>query len=59
MTDIVFQHEISKRLSLPTDIRLPNELLQKLSSGNETFEPENLTRQRRRSSLVSTFIYVR
>lgn len=50
-TDKSPKHEISKRLSLPTDIRLPNEILQKLSSGQDHFEAENLTRQRRRSSL--------
>lgn len=42
--------EISKRLSLPSDIRLPTEFLQKLS-GHESFDPQNLTRTRRRSSL--------
>jgi len=47
------KQEISKRLSLPSDIRLPNEFLQKISAQGDhaSFDPENLTRQRRRSSL--------
>merc|ERR1711962_1762987 len=49
------KHEAIKRLSLPTDIRLPDEILAKFACDNPALASggggENLTRKNRRSSL--------
>ena len=51
-----FKHEAIKRLSLPTDIRLPDEILAKFARDNPALASggggENLTRKNRRASLV-------
>lgn len=44
--------DLNKRLSLPMDIRLPQEFLQKLQLENPGL-PKPLTRMSRRASLVS------
>ena len=44
--------DVSKRLSLPMDIRLPPEFLQKLQMESPEF-PKPLSRMSRRASLVS------
>lgn len=44
--------DLNKRLSLPVDIRLPQEFLQKLQLENPGL-PKPLTRMSRRASLVS------
>ena len=50
----LFQQEAIKRLSLPTDIKLPEEFLAKISKQSAQQQlNENLTRKTRRASLVS------
>ena len=50
----LFQQEAIKRLSLPTDIKLPEEFLAKISRQSAQQQlNENLTRKTRRASLVS------
>jgi len=46
------KHDAIKRLSLPTDIKLPEEFLQKISNANAVhITGDNLTRKNRRASL--------
>lgn len=47
--------DVSKRLSLPMDIRLPPEFLQKLQMESPEF-PKPLSRMSRRASLVSLVV---
>lgn len=53
--DLNFQQDIQKRLSLPADIKLPQNVVEKLNRTPTLDNP--LTRKSRRASLVSVVFF--